>query len=103
MKEGTRGVGGDDTLRWGGTVVPTLMNLLLPVSDNPRLAITTDNTKRCRMHPVYMSLQITEMNVRNNLSQNYIYCTGIICVNYQQEHKRNMRAMPKLSASIKVG
>lgn len=23
---------------------------------NPRLAITTDNTKCCRMHPVYMDL-----------------------------------------------
>lgn len=42
---------------------------------NPRLAITTDNTKRCRMHPVYMDLQITEMNVRNNLRTN----TGIVC------------------------
>jgi len=37
-------------------MVPTLMNLLQPVSDNPRLAITTDNTKRCRMHPVYVGL-----------------------------------------------
>lgn len=96
MKEGTRGVGGDDTLRWDGTVVPTLMNLLLPVSDNPRLAITTDNTKRCRMHPVYMSLQITEMNVRNNLSQNYIYCTGIMCklsTRTQKKHARDAKVI----------
>lgn len=40
----------------GVAMVSALMNLLRPVSDNPRLAITADNTKRCRIHPVYVDL-----------------------------------------------